>query len=43
MKKGIKKANTVACKLELALTRATNKRLKVSKKKRRKKAEMMER
>ena len=42
MEKGIKNANAFTCKLELALTRAFNERLKVTKKKRQKKEKTME-
>ena len=43
MKKGIKNADAVACKLEPASTRATNDRLEAAREERQKREEMMER
>lgn len=43
MDKGIKNANAVACKLRSALTKATNHRLEVASKERRKKEKIIER
>ena len=43
MKKGIRNADTVVYKLELALRRTTNEKLEVARKKRRKREEIVER
>ena len=43
MKKGIRNIDAVVCKLGLALTRTTNKKLEIAKEKGRKREEIMER
>ena len=42
MKKGVQNPNTVACKLKLALTKASNYRLEVAREEKQKKEEMVE-